>query len=407
MKVLVLGLGVSGSAAARFLMSQGFEVEGVDKHCSHSFPFPVYSEEESIDLERFDRIIASPGVPRSHQLYRSAKEKGIEVIGETELGLRSVKNPLIAITGTNGKTTVTELVAKGLNDGGVKAVAAGNHGLPLTECLRREESSSTVIVLECSSFQLETMTTRCIDAAAILNITPDHLDRYSNFEEYAAAKLSIQNILKKGAPLLIGNSIAERFGSLLSHTPLSTLCEKGTHDETNADFAWHLCRRYGISKNSFEITFSHFQKPKHRLEYVGTINGVDYYNDSKGTNVDAVVKAVQAMKKPVYLIAGGKDKGGGFDAWADLFGKKVRGVLAYGEAKEALAKALSLYFPVMPFDELENAVRHAAKLARPGETVLLSPGCSSLDSYRNYAERGEHFKLIVNDLYQNVKGLTN
>lgn len=450
-KVVVLGLGISGISAAQFLLNRNASVMGVDQNpdlpithdsvanlCRQGMAFSP--ENASIDISRFDMLVVSPGINPGHPLYRQALENHIEIIGEVELACREIKKPCIGITGTNGKTTVTLLVTHILQQSGVKAQALGNIGLPLTSALDVPElQTADVLVIELSSFQLETLLAPCLDAAVILNITPDHLDRYHSLEHYAAAKLGISRNLKKHGVLYIEDKCLKEFGYLLPprsegcknagssarsygyspcdeiYTDTQTLYFQGvpvwelppalqgkrSHHVENIMGAFGLCTFLGISAEEFFHALESFQKPAHRIEFVRTIAGVHYYDDSKGTNIDAVIRAVEGFSDKVILIAGGVDKGFPYTPWIKAFQNQVQAIYAIGQSKEKIAKDLSHHLPVYLCNDLEHAVHEASRAAKAGDNVLLSPGCSSFDMFKDYAHRGQEFQRIVNALKEN------
>jgi len=438
-KVLVLGLGVSGAAAASFLLSRGAKVTGVDKNAQLPLVHPpvaqllargmIFKNEENIDNPAdFDLVIVSPGIPPAHPLYRMAQKRGIEVIGEAELALREVSVPCLAVTGTNGKTTVTLLTTHILQSSGIRAIALGNVGTPLTAALEKVNSEQAdVFVIELSSFQLETLTTRFIDTGVILNITPDHLDRYESIEDYAKAKTGMEKNLKEGGKLFVENQCLSRFGSFFKHKAhasygfaegdslFSDLIEvyfennrifslpkifggKRSHETENMMAAFALCHSLSISPKNFLIGLASFQKPPHRIEFIKTIGGVNFYDDSKGTNIDAVIRAVECLEGEIILIAGGVDKGFPYTSWIDAFGGKVKMVCAIGESKEKIQNDLKTSMPVKIFSTLDQAVAYAAHLAKPGDNVLFSPGCSSFDMFKDYIHRGLEFQRLINAL---------
>jgi len=332
------------------------------------------------------------------------------VIGEAELALRSLSQRAVAITGTNGKTTVTLLVEHILKTAGIKARSLGNIGEPLAAYAMQPDPEE-VLVVELSSYQIETLTARAFDAAVILNISPDHLDRYSNMEGYAKAKCDLQKCLREEGALFVHHRVAEEFGYLLSE-PYSIFdatsktgwtwpqsCAKwGDHDKENALAAWALCCTYGVSYTQFQNALDTFQKPPHRIEFVCEIDGVCYYDDSKGTNLDAVIQAVRAMPGPVLLIAGGVDKGASYLPWKGNLKGKIKRILVLGQAAEKIDSELGLYFEVEHVDSLLIAVEKAKCHAVKGDVVLLSPGCSSYDMFENYAHRGQEFQRCVRNL---------
>ncbi len=436
-KNFVLGLGKSGRSACRYLHAQGAHVVAADAAIASLAENSEVqqlikdgiicgSDQQTIDFSAFTLFVLSPGISRKHPLVQQARAAGVEVIGEIELAARDIKQPAIGITGTNGKTTVTLLVAHILNACGIPARAVGNVGTPLTEELLHTDEK-TVLVIELSSYQLETLASKIFDVAALLNITPDHLDRYDSMHAYAAAKAGLQGSLKEGSQLYVEQSAYEGFSSLFKknnclfygyHSSCalwtdgtSVFYEKNksfllplqyrgkiSHEIENLMAAFALCHHYGIDATSFLQAFDTFSKPPHRIEFVRRVNGVDFINDSKGTNIDAVIRAVQTIEGTLVLIAGGIDKGTPFTPWIKNFTGKVKGICAIGEAAKKIESELSHAFPVARFDTLDEAVHAAAQMSCEGDTVLLSPGCSSFDMFKDYVHRGEAFKQSVADL---------
>jgi|694.fasta_scaffold07759_16 UDP-N-acetylmuramoylalanine--D-glutamate ligase len=435
-KILILGLGLSGRAAAKYVIARGGKVCAVDNNQE------LLNENQEIEALRrrgvrclhdtnlrvgdFQKLIVSPGIPQTHPLYQQALTFGVEILGEMELALRALENPCLAITGSNGKTTTTLLVEHVLNFVGIKARSAGNIGLPLTaiiDTLPKEE----VIVLELSSWQLETLRTAAIDAAVVLNITPNHLDRHLTIENYAKAKLNLRHCLKSGKTLYMGEDCFDHFNYLIEKTAIKTFgyssqshiyCDrtnvyhegkiqfgvpsiyqgKKSHDVENMMAAFALCMEIGVTGEQFASALPTFKKPPHRIEFVRNIGGVSYYNDSKGTSLDAVVKAVESMDGPSILIAGGVHKGAAYTPWLTAFDGKVRHICAIGQAAEKIRSDLGIKIAVDVFETLEEALVQASSLARNGENVLLSPGCSSYDMFKSYEHRGDEFKRLVETL---------
>jgi UDP-N-acetylmuramoylalanine--D-glutamate ligase len=357
-------------------------------------------------------------------VYSAAIKHGVEVLGEVELACRTLTQKCIGITGTNGKTTVTLLVEHILNFTGKKARALGNVGVPITQEIVDSSLQDNKIVCELSSFQLETMRSKVLDAAVVLNITPDHLERYSNMEEYAKAKIRIFDCLKPSALELVFEPTLKEFKSLFKHQtyttygyhsgcdyfidkeeiklrgqsilPIPTLLHGvQSHDVENQVAAYAICRHFGVTPHQFIEGLKTFKKPSHRIEYVTDINGVAYYDDSKGTNIDAVLRAVGTFQSPLILIAGGVDKGFPYTSWIQPFKGKVKLICAIGQSKQLIQQQLHEHFPIKVLDTLENAVAYAHEQAVKGDTVLLSPGCSSYDMFRDYKERGDLFQKCV------------
>lgn len=410
MKSVVLGLGLSGKAAARYLKKRGDAVLGVDRVASPFDGIDVYSESEPICLNGIDLVIKSPGIPNSHPWVIAALSKKIPIVGEIDLAFAELKKrdkKVLGITGSNGKTTTTLMTAHLLNCSGQKALAAGNVGIPL---LDQVEQDVEVFVVELSSFQLENIVENpVLDGAVILNVTPNHLDRHASFEEYAQAKLRIATCLKKNAPLYLSRQGALALSSWVSDytifdlekekvetiLPLGYRDNLYPHDLENVSAAFALTR---VSAETLKKGMATFIRPPHRLEFVSKVSGITYINDSKATSVDAVIKAVQAVQGPVILIAGGVDKGGDFSDWIPFFCGKVVKVLALGQAAKRIKKELSPTVGVDEVSSLEEGVSRATQQAKVGTTVLLSPGCSSYDQFRDYQHRGEVFRQIVNTL---------
>lgn len=403
MQTVVLGLGISGLAAAKFLQSQGEQVIGVDSNRGLKTDFPYQHDSDPIDWHGIKRLVVSPGIHPNHPVYRTAREKNIPIVGEAELALPYFKKPLVAVTGTNGKTTVTLLAEHILNASGIKAKALGNVGSALCDYLLHP-GDEEAFVIELSSFQLETMRTPVFETGVILNITPDHLDRYAGMEEYAKAKCHLQNLVKNPDLFFVDAQTARDYSHLLRPGVQTFRLERilpidyrhmGSHDIENALAAFALCRPFSISQEQFCLSLETFKKPPHRIEFVCEIDGVSYYDDSKGTNIDAVIKAVKAMKGEVVLIAGGVDKGASYLPWKEQLMGKVKQIVVIGAAAEKIFGQLHPYFPIKIADSLKSAVDAAAGFATKGDCVLLSPGCSSFDMFRNYAHRGEEFQRCV------------
>lgn len=400
-KALVVGWGVSGKAAALFLLSLGYEVCAADRkipeHLLQDVQF--FQEKEVGALDQFSLLVLSPGVPLTHFLPVQAQKDGVEIVGEAELAFRYLRQKAVAITGTNGKTTVTSLVEHVLRSCGKKAKAVGNIGTALTEYALKADPEE-IAVVELSSYQLETLESSPFMAAVLLNITPDHLDRYPSLEEYAQAKVKIEKSLQPQGTLYVYEEAAKEYSSLFTKPFVSFIGESDWiplegHELVNATAAWLLCAKFGVTKPEFTQALQTFQKPSHRIEFVKEIAGVQYYDDSKGTNVDAVIKAVASMKGSVVLIAGGVDKGSSYLPWKEAFQGKVKSLLVIGESAKKIEEELNSSFSINVLASLEDAVRKAAKIAESGDCVLLSPGCSSFDMFRDYVHRGQEFQRYV------------
>lgn len=433
-KVLVLGMGQSGRAAAQFLLFHGAKVCGIDKNRELLKTEPhiqemikdglkVQSEQEYLEIGSFDLIILSPGIPQTHPLIQRAKKAHLPILGEIELGCQMAKNSILGITGTNGKTTVTLMVTHILNECGIKAKAMGNVGIPFTQELL-DLSSEEIVVLELSSYQIETLYQKVLESAILLNITPDHLDRYGTMESYAEAKCRLESCLKPQSHFYMEEKAWEQYGHLLKNGKprlygykessyiysdlFAVFCNgekvfelppqlknKKSHDLENLMAAYALCADKGVSGENFCKAWATFKKPSHRIEFVTEHLGVRYYDDSKGTNLDAVIRAVQSLDGPIILIAGGIDKGAPYAPWLKEFGKKVKSICAIGQAAAKISAELNFQIPVKIFNSLQEAVRQAMQWAETGDIVLLSPGCSSLDMFKDYKHRGNEFQRIV------------
>lgn len=438
-KILVFGLGVSGKKTAKLLIERGVEVIAIDSRQELLKSDPevadlckkgmVFLEEKNIDFTHYSCGILSPGIPFSHPLVLQAKkEHGLEFIGEIELAFRfldSKQNRMLGITGTNGKTTVTLLIEHVIKESGRKARAFGNVGVPLVEAVGNLTLDETCVI-ELSSYQLEALKSKCLEAALILNITPDHLDRYGTMENYAKAKcLIFEAVCFRGKCFVDHKSYLE-FSSLMpdrvevyGYDPACALFTDGSkifyhkkpllelpldlkgrksHDLENFMAAFALCSTLGITEAEFLKGYSSFAKPEHRIEYVLQMQGVKFYNDSKGTNLDAVIRAIESLEGPIHLIAGGVHKGASYHPWKAAFEGKVKGVFAIGEAAKIMQADLGEQIVVTLCKTLEDAVHLAFKSAFSGDTILLSPGCSSFDMFKDYEHRGREFKRLVKEL---------
>ncbi|MBS0625747.1 MAG: UDP-N-acetylmuramoyl-L-alanine--D-glutamate ligase [Verrucomicrobia bacterium] len=419
MKDLVIGLGISGKASAAFLLKSGRKVIGADKKAESLKSEPLVKEglELIIDQGPFpkvDRVILSPGVSPEHPWVKEAKRLGIEVVGEIELALRHLKNRCVGVTGTNGKTTTVLLIAHILNSAKIPALALGNVGDSLSGYLL-EPNRGEVLVLELSSFQLETMESKCLEAAALLNITPDHLDRYASMKEYADAKFRIGKCVKAGGKFWVSKAVKEIYGGegevfdpSAEYAPWSDekiaaismlrYIQLGVPEKQNVQAAYQICKGLGVSDLEFRRGLETFRKPAHRIEWVDEKNGVTFYNDSKATNIDSVMHAVSLFEGPLILLAGGYDKGASYKPWIDCFQSKVKMIIAFGGAASKIEAELKDAFRLTRVGTLDEAVRLAAIRAEKGDSILLSPGCSSYDQFRNYEHRGDEFKRLVKGL---------
>lgn len=433
-KVAVLGAGLSGTAAALLLQEEGAVVTVLDSADERTRLKTtvenlrarginvICGPEAERDSSHYELVVLSPGIDPSWPLATNFSSRNIETIGELELGWRSCNAPVIAITGTNGKTTTTELLAQMLNACGQRTIACGNIGKPLSE-VAREGRNFDVLTVEVSSFQLETITTFRPSISVWLNFAPDHLDRYRSLGEYHAAKLRIfdyqtaDDVAVVNAVETLPEITARRVsfsayaddadfrlaeGAIVYHnTPVLRLSDtklRGSHNIENlmATLAVGLTR--GLSFEQMVPPLCAYDPRPHRCEFVREISGVGYINDSKATNLAAVEKALLSQARPVVLIAGGKDKGFEFDTLRDLVAEKVRATVLIGEMAERICSDWSGVVPCQIAHSLAEAVERAHAIAKPGETVLFSPGTSSFDMFKSYADRGDQFRALVHAL---------
>jgi UDP-N-acetylmuramoylalanine--D-glutamate ligase len=433
MKTLVIGAGKSGVAAANFLAARGDAVLA-DSNENPELPMPLdgrvqraFGTEPALD--DVGEIVVSPGVPLTIPLLQAAAARGINVIGEIELAYRHLHGTVIAVTGSNGKSTTTALIGEILKAAGRQPIVAGNIGEPLIAALDLEKPRT--YVLELSSFQLETVDTFHAHVALLLNITPDHMDRYPSFDAYAAAKYRIfrnqtprdvaivnaserravprdsgartwrfssSDRVERGA-YLDGDQLVLCIDGQERRIPRASLRLEGTANVENALAAWLAARAAGVDDVSVQIAFGAFAGLPHRMVLVRELDGVRWINDSKGTNVDATLKSLESFPPAtVLLILGGKDKAGEFERMRELVAEKTRAVITIGKAAERIAEALEGAAEIVPMGDMQHAVEWARANAKEGETVLLSPACASFDQYRNFEHRGEHFEELVRSL---------
>jgi len=455
--VLVVGLGVSGVAVARFLCRQGALVSASDSRSAKELAEAVsqlkllpLSELEtgghtvSLFLQQ-DMIVASPGVPFSLEVLEQARSRDIPVIGEIELASRFMKVPLIGLTGTNGKTTTVTLLGEIFNAAGRKAFVGGNIGTPAVDMLL-PDAGWELGILELSSFQLEGMVDFRPRVAVILNVTPDHQDRYADEDAYLAAKMSIMKNQQRSDYLLLniddeqleiqyrklekrwlnGEEISRPLpfscrttlnlgGNFLDqcisyHLPgeggkvisakitVPSLKVVGEHNRSNMLAAFMVGLIYGLEPKVMISVLASFGGLAHRLEYVSRVAGIDYVNDSKATNIDAVAKAIVSFEQPVVLLLGGRDKGARFADLENILGGRVREIVPFGEAAELIARQLPHFCAGIKAANLQEAVVAGTRLAHSGDVVLLSPGCASFDEFSNYKQRGNAFISMVHKL---------
>jgi UDP-N-acetylmuramoylalanine--D-glutamate ligase len=438
-KVLVVGLARTGLATAKFLKTKGSIVSTTEAKSKEEMK-EASQELEGMDIlmewgghriETFlkpDLIVVSPGVDLTIEPIQKALKKGIRAISEIELAHHFIDTPIIAVTGTNGKTTTTLLIGEMLKEEGKRVGVGGNVGDPLI-LFADGKNRWEVLVVEISSFQLEAIEDFRPRCSVLLNITEDHLDRYPQYVDYIKAKVRIfanQNsgdvtILNRDDPMVMkcaervkakkilfsleerldegafsnGQTIILRLGGKEEDYSLAKTPLKGIHNVENMMAALTTARLFGCSKKAIETVLDRFEGLEHRLEFVQEIEGVRFYNDSKGTNVGSVVKSLQSFSQPIILIAGGKDKNGDFGPLRGLIQSRVKRLILIGEAKERMSRELGGLTDTTMARTLEDAVLLAYQTAQRGEVVLLSPVCSSFDMFKDYKERGKIYKEAV------------
>ena len=405
-KALVIGFGVSGRGSAKLLLSQGFSVVAADRNAAklQGDGVELVLDDPEMSLEGISLAVISPGIDPLHPLVQKIRKMGIETVGEIELGFRYLPNDrIIGVTGTNGKTTTVLLTEHILKASGLRAIALGNVGIALSQYALHPDPEEMLIV-ELSSFQLEALETKPRFAAAlILNITPNHLNRHASMREYADAKLKVGSCLKEGGAFFVSDQVAKNFEvkypflTIFDREPFPTenQVQLGMAERPNIAAAKALCSFCGVSEMSFDLALKTFRKPPHRIEWVAEIDQVAYYNDSKASNVEAVLHAVSLFSTPIVLIAGGVDKGASYCPWIEPFRSRVKQLIVFGEASLKMERELSRDVPLKRVQTLYEAFEEAKAAACSGDTVLLSPGCSSYDQFANYEERGDAFKKMV------------
>jgi UDP-N-acetylmuramoylalanine--D-glutamate ligase len=449
-RVLVVGLGKSGLSAAMFLRGLGARVTVSDTRSAAALAREIPSLLDAgimveagghglLTFRRQDLIVVSPGVPLDTPEIKQVLSFGLPVIGELELASRFLQGGIVAVTGSNGKTTTTTLIGKIFAGAGQPTLVGGNIGLPVIELIA-ESTPETVNVLEVSSFQLETTSEFHPRIAIILNITPDHLDRHGSFERYVAAKekifarqttgdalilnaddrnaqmcaahsqtnadgapgpglywFSATRVVRQGAFVRDGAVcwIEREGGSAEPILPLAEIPLKGAHNVENVLAAVAAARLATVPAESIRATVAAFHAVEHRLEFVRTARGVDFYNDSKATNVDAAIKAIQSFPGNIHLILGGKDKSSDYTQLEADLRARVKTVYTIGSAAEKIERHLHGMVKMVPACTLDVAVAQAAEAATAGDVVLLAPACSSFDQFENYEHRGRAFRDLV------------
>jgi UDP-N-acetylmuramoylalanine--D-glutamate ligase len=442
-KILVVGLARTGIAAARFLRRRGATVRATDMAAEAALG-PGVAELRALDIDlalgghrvedftAADLIVLSPGVPHTLAPLQAARGCGVPVIGEVELAARFIREPIVAVSGTNGKTTVTELLGRMLEASGRRVFVGGNIGRPLIGYVDGGQTAD-VVVAEISSFQLDTIATFRPAVGVLLNITDDHLDRYPDFGAYARSKMRLfENqtaqdtaVLNGADPVIRAQAAAIRSRRLFYNTAeadencaavsgtalalrrpgreavrlnLAPFRLRGPHNIENACAAALAALAAGASPSGIQQALSAFAPLPHRIESVGVVNGVEYVNDSKATNVDAVLRALDCFATPVVLIMGGLDKGGNFQLLETAVRRRAKALVLVGKASDTIRAAIGGLVPTVQAPDMAAAVGAAAGRAVCGDVVLLSPGCASFDMYPNYQARGEDFRQAVQRL---------
>jgi UDP-N-acetylmuramoylalanine--D-glutamate ligase len=433
--ILVVGMARSGIAAARLLKNRGQNVfvtdGGKPRSTAELDAAGIPWESGGHTTARFldaEEIVVSPGVPLNIAPLNAARTKGVPIVSELELASRYLKGDIVGITGSNGKTTTTTLVGEILKESGRPVQVGGNIGTAMCS-LVDTSTSGTINVVEVSSFQLDAIVTFRPKVAALLNITPDHLDRYEDFAAYRRSKLRIfENqqetdiaVLNRDDPNVFPppkgirsrqflfsrtDGTAEgsfRFGGMLyvngrAVMSASDVRLRGEHNMENVLASLAITSVFGVPAAALARVISAFKGVEHRIEHVASVRGVEFFNDSKATNVDSSVKAVNAFARNLIMILGGRDKGASYDPLVKAMRGKVKQVLVIGEAAEKISTAIGKEFPVSRAGSLEDAVRQAFSVASSGDVVLLSPACASFDMFENFEHRGRAFKSAVLEL---------
>jgi UDP-N-acetylmuramoylalanine--D-glutamate ligase len=432
-RVAVIGGGRTGQSAARFLVEQDARVTVYERAATtlsaDALPLgvTVRSDDAVSHIDDAELVVTSPGIAREHPLLQRAAARGVPIWSEIELAGRFLSCPLLGITGTNGKSTTTVLLGAMLVAAGQRTFVGGNLGTPLIDAVRDGEHLDAVVV-EISSFQLEWIETFRARVSVLLNLTPDHLDRYRNVAEYGAAKARLLQTQAEGdyailnrddpwvweqrhhtaaAVISFGREAVE-FGTFvegddvvvwgpggLERYALRDSPLRGEHNRENIQAAVTAATVWGVPSDAIRRALRETRALPHRLEHVAERNGVHYYDDSKGTNVGAVEKSLRSFARGIVLLLGGYDKGGDFRTLLPLMRERAAAVICFGAAGAQIAAQLGTAVRVEVVADLAAAVARASRLAEPGQVVLLSPGCASFDEFRDYHERGQRFRALL------------
>ncbi len=427
---LVVGLGVTGQSAVRYLLAEGARVRAADSRVDQVVHAPWQAQVDlrlgafDVDalLDGVDAVLASPGLPYDEPLFEAARQRGLPVVGDIELFARACRHPIIGVTGSNGKSTVVTLLARLLEAAGRRVALGGNIGTPALDLLAQP---ADVVVLELSSFQLELTETLACEAACVLNLSADHMDRHGSMAHYAAVKAKIYRnarcaVVNLDDPHVVAmptGDVRRSFSvsqaadwAIRQVDGVSTLFHQqrpwlsaaelrlvGAHNLANVAAALALLESIGVDPESVRPALLAFEGLPHRCQWVAEQAGVTWINDSKGTNVGATLAALGGVQAPIVLLAGGLAKGGDFRPWGAPLAAVGRAAVLYGEDAGLIRNHLDGVLPIHVEPDLAASVQRARVLAQPGDTVLLSPGCASQDQFRDYIERGEAFIRLVKD----------
>ncbi len=446
-KVLVTGLGISGIAAIKALDILGADIAVTDMKKEEELGEALKEIENievekilgsnDVDLDSIDMILKSPGMPPNLNIFKEAREKGIEILTDIELAYRISDARFVCITGTNGKTTSTMLTGEVFSRAYEKVYVTGNVGVGILSKAKELLDDESIFIIETSSFQLEDTKEFSPAVSLITNITPDHLDWHGSYENYIAAKAKIfrnqteneftvfnheDKVLRelssevksellyfsdtekvKGVYVSDGKIIWNTGDSEETVMKTEEINIPGRHNLQNIIGVIAVSKAFGIDSETIREAVMNFSGVEHRLEFVEEIDGVKYYNDSKGTNVDSTIKAIEGLEKPINLIAGGKDKGGEFDELIEAFDGKIEEMILLGETAQKIEDTARKhgFTNIVRVKDMKEAVKEASEKAKPGYTVLLSPACASWDMYKSYEVRGEDFKNNVKSLKEN------
>lgn len=446
-KVLVTGLGISGIAAIKALDILGADIAVTDMKKEEELGEALKEIENievekilgsnDVDLDSIDMILKSPGMPPNLNIFKEAREKGIEILTDIELAYRISDARFVCITGTNGKTTSTMLTGEVFSRAYEKVYVTGNVGVGILSKAKELLDDESIFIIEASSFQLEDTKEFSPAVSLITNITPDHLDWHGSYENYIAAKAKIfrnqteneftvfnheDKVLRelssevksellyfsdtekvKGVYVSDGKIIWNTGDSEETVMKTEEINIPGRHNLQNIIGVIAVSKAFGIDSETIREAVMNFSGVEHRLEFVEEIDGVKYYNDSKGTNVDSTIKAIEGLEKPINLIAGGKDKGGEFDELIEAFDGKIEEMILLGETAQKIEDTARKhgFTNIVRVKDMKEAVKEASEKAKPGYTVLLSPACASWDMYKSYEVRGEDFKNNVKSLKEN------